>query len=181
MDKMRRRVPRVALFSIVALGLFALPPGQATAGLAVRASAVSGPAIGVSPTSHDFGRVNVGSGSATFDFTIALGGVANNAPVFNPALAPTYSAVAFVPFTLTATADDPEGDELSWSITGLPLGTTFDGSTGTLDWPNPGPAGSHPMTISVSDGIATSSASFTITVTADNSPPTANPGGPYNG
>ena len=251
MDVMRRRVPRVTLFSIVALGLFALPPGQATAGLAVRASAVSGPAIGVSPTSHDFGRVNVGSGSATFDFTISntgdadlhisglthsnaaagftadagvlpatiapggsrtlsssfvpvgsgpqsdnlalvsdassgfftivLGGVANNAPVFNPALAPTYSAVAFVPFTLTATADDPEGDELSWSITGLPLGATFDGSTGTMDWPNPGPAGSHPMTISVSDGIATSSASFTVTVTADNSPPTANPGGPYNG
>lgn len=37
------------------------------------------------------------------------------------------------------------------------------------------------MSISVSDGIATSSASFTVTVTADNSPPTANPGGPYNG
>ena len=28
------------------------------------------------------------------------------------------------------------------------LAATFDGSTGTLDWPNPGPAGSHPMTIS---------------------------------
>jgi hypothetical protein len=239
------------LFSIAAVGLFALPPGPATAGLAVRATAVSGPAIGVSPTSYDFGRVNVGSSSATFDFTISntgdadlhvsglthsnaaagftadagtlpatiapgdsrtlsssyvpvgsgpqsdivgvvsdassgfftivLSGVANNAPVFNPALAPTYSAVAFVPFTLIATADDPEGDERSWSITGLPLGATFDGSTGTLEWPNPGPAGSHPMTISVSDGIATSSASFTVTVTADNSPPTANPGGPYNG
>src|SRR5258705_7088145 len=248
MDVMHRRVLQVALFSIVAL---ALPPVQATAGLAVRATAVSGPAIEVSPTSHDFGRVNVGSSSPAFDFTISnsgdadlhisgltpsdaaagftadagalpatiapggsrtlsssfvpvgsgpqsdnlavvsdagsgfftivLAGVANNAPVFNPALASTYSAVAFVPFTLTATADDPEGDELSWSVTGLPLGATFDGSTGTLDWPNPGPAGSHPMSISVSDGIATSSASFTVTVTADNSPPTANPGGPYNG
>ena len=251
MDGMHRRVPRVALFSIVALGLFALPPDPATAGLAVRATAVSGPAIGVSPTLHDFGRSNVGSSSATFDFTIsntgdadlhisglthsnaaagftadagalpatiapggsrtlsssyvpvgsgrqtdnvavvsdassgfftiALAGVANNAPVFNPALAATYSAVAFVPFTLAATADDSEGDELSWSITGLPLGATFDGSTGTLDWPNPGPAGSHPMTISVDDGIAASSASFTVTVTADNNPPTANPGGPYSG
>ena len=251
MDVMHRRVPRLTLFSVVALGLFALPPQLATAGLAVRATAVSGPAIAVSPTSHDFGRVNVGSSSTTFDFTITntgdadlhvsglthsnaaagftadagalpatiapgdvrtlsssyvpvgsgpqsdilgivsdassgfftivLGGVANNAPVFNPALAPTYSAVAFVPFTLAATADDPEGDERSWSIIGLPLGATFDGSTGTLDWPNPGPAGSHPMTISVSDGIAASSASFTVTVTADNSPPTANPGGPYNG
>ena len=251
MDVMHRRVPRLTLSSVVALGLFALPPQLATAGLAVRATAVSGPAIAVSPTSHDFGRVNVGSSSTTFDFTITntgdadlhvsglthsnaaagftadagalpatiapgdfrtlsssyvpvgsgpqsdilgivsdassgfftivLGGVANNAPVFNPALAPTYSAVAFVPFILAATADDPEGDERSWSIIGLPLGATFDGSTGTLDWPNPGPAGSHPMAISVSDGIAASSASFTVTVTADNSPPTANPGGPYNG
>jgi len=251
MDVIHRRVLRVTFFSIVALGLFALPPEPATAGLAVRATAVSGPAIAVSPISHDFGRVNVGSSSATFDFTISntgdadlhisglthsnaaagftadagalpatiapgdsrtlsssyvpvgsgpqsdilgvvsdassgfftivLAGVANNAPVFNPALAPAYSAVAFVPFTLTATADDPEGDERSWSIIGLPLGATFDGSTGTLDWPNPGPAGSHPMTISVSDGIAASSASFTVTVTADNSPPTANPGGPYSG
>src|SRR5258705_12651388 len=74
MDVMHRRVLRVALFSIVAL---ALPPGQATAGLAVRAAAVSGPAIEVSPTSHDFGRVNVGSSSPTFDFTISNTGDAD--------------------------------------------------------------------------------------------------------
>ena len=258
MDAMSRGMPRVVPFSIVAFALVAFPSGFAMAsaevtssGLAVRATAVSGPVISASQSSHDFGRVNVGSSSEAFDFTITntgdadlhisdlthsnagvgfgadagalpatlapgdtrtlstsympvgsgaktdnvtivsdasngnftilLIGFANNAPVFDPALASNYDAAAFVPFTLTATAVDSEEDPLSWSITGLPIGATFDTSTGTLDWPNPDSAGSHPISISVSDGSASSSASFTLMVTADNRPPTANPDGPYSG
>jgi len=219
--------------------------------VAARATAVSGPVISISPSSHDFGRVLVGATSPTFDFTISntggadlhisglthsnpaagfaadagtlpatiapggsrtlsssyspagsgpqtdnvtvesdatggfftvlLAGIANNAPVFNPALAPNYGAVGFVPFTRTFTADDSEGDPLTWSLTGLPVGATFDASSGTLDWPSPSPAGTYPMSITVSDGAASFSGSFTVTVTTDNRPPTAGPGGPYNG
>src|SRR6266550_7333694 len=74
-----------AFLKVVLLGLltFAFGPGLAGAAsqgqdltgmlassAAERAIAVSGPIINVTPTSHEFGRVNVGTTSGTFDFTI---------------------------------------------------------------------------------------------------------------
>ncbi|TMQ59980.1 MAG: choice-of-anchor D domain-containing protein [Candidatus Eisenbacteria bacterium] len=259
-----------AFLNVVLLGLltFALAPGLAGAAsqgqdltgmlassAAERAAAVSGPVISVSPTAHNFGRVNVGGTSATFDFTIRntgdatltisalnhsngtagfnasagtlprsitpgasaimttsytpngsgpksdnvtivsnasngnflvlLQGTANNAPVYNPPLASDYTAPAFVEFSLTASANDQESDPLSWTIAStpaLPVGATFDGSTGTLKWtPNSSDAGDYAVTITVTDGAASTPGSFTLHVTANNRPPTANPGGPYSG
>jgi len=220
---------------------------------AVRAAAVSGPVIGVSPSSHNFGRVNAGTSSGSFDFTVTntgdamltirvlthsnpaagfsasigrtalspgettllttsfaasgsgarsenvviesdavngfypifLSGASNGAPIFSPPLASDYSANAFVAFSLTAGATDPEGDVLSWSIAGippLPVGATFDGSTGSLDWtPNSSDAGNYSVTITVSDGLASTPGPFTLHVAATNSPPVANASGPYIG
>src|SRR6185503_19025416 len=74
-----------AFLKVVLLGLltFAFVPGLAGAAsqgqdltgmlsssAAERAVAVSGPIISVTPSSHDFGRVNVGSSSGNFDFTV---------------------------------------------------------------------------------------------------------------
>jgi chitodextrinase len=124
---------------------------------------------------------NANSGSPT----ILLLATANHAPVFSPPLQPNYSAAAFAPFSLTASATDAEGDLLSWTIASapvLPVGATFDGGTGKLDWtPNASDAGNYAVTITVSDGAANTLGSFGLHVTADNLQPTANPGGPYFG
>ncbi|HEY3155238.1 MAG TPA: PKD domain-containing protein [Candidatus Eisenbacteria bacterium] len=124
---------------------------------------------------------NASSGSPT----ILLLATANNPPVFSPPLAANYSAAAFSAFSLTASATDAEGDLLSWtiaSVPALPVGATFDGGTGKLDWtPNASDAGDYAVTITVSDGAASTPASFGLHVTADNLQPTANPGGPYFG
>ena len=219
--------------------------------LAARATAVSGPVIDVSPASHDFGRVNVGSTSGTFvftvsnsgkaalhisavthsapgfssalddstipvggtatlssaytpsgsgpqsdniklvsdadngDFLVLVTGRANNAPTFTPPLAASYNAPAYVSFTLTASASDQEGDGQSWSIASspaLPVGATFDAASGILSWtPSAADAGDYNVTITVTDGLAHSDGPFTLHVTANNRPPTSNPGGPYSG
>src|SRR5215471_3956090 len=75
-----------AFLKVVLLGLltFAFVPGLAGAAsqgqdltgmlassAAERAVAVSGPVISVAPHSNSFGRVNVGSSSGVFDFTIS--------------------------------------------------------------------------------------------------------------
>ena len=256
-----RAFPRVVLLGVLT---FAFVPGLAGAAsqgrdltgmlassAGERATAVSGPVISVSLASHDFGRVNVGSSSGTFDFTISntgeatlnisainhiasgfsasagsltipvggssllstfytpsgsgpqldnvtivsdadngtfsvlLKGTANTAPVFSPALASDYSAFAFVAFSLTAGASDAEGDGLSWafaSVQPLPVGATFDGTTGALNWtPGPADAGNYAITITVSDGLISTPGLFTLHVTAANHPPVANPGSSYKG
>src|SRR6185503_3774900 len=255
-----------AFLKVVLLGLltFAFVPGLAGAAsqgqdltgmlsssAAERAVAVSGPIISVTPSSHDFGRVNSGSSSGNFDFTISntgdatltisslshsgvnftasagslsipaggstllhtafnpigsgsrtdnvtvnsdasngpfsllLHGIANTAPIFDPALASDYNLSAFVPFSLTATATDAEGDPISWSIgsvPALPVGATFDGNSGAFSWtPVAADAGNYAVTITVTDGLASTPANLTLHVTAANRPPVAVPGGPYNG
>jgi PKD repeat protein len=119
------------------------------------------------------------------NFSVLATGRANNAPTFTPPLAASYNAPAYVSFTLTASASDPEGDGLGWSIAStpaLPVGATFDGANGTLSWtPEAADAGNYNVTITVTDGLAHSDGNFTVHVTAANSPPTANAGGPYSG
>jgi len=257
-----------AFLKVVLLGLltFAFVPGLAGAAsqgqdltgmlassAAERATAVSGPIINVSPASHDFGRVNVGSASGNFDltiqniggatlhisavnnsgvgfsasaasltiaaggsaalhtayaptsgsgpqsdninivsdasngtFSVLLKGNANNAPAFTPPLASDYNLSAFVAFSLTAAATDPDGDApLFWTISSvppLPVGATFNSGTGELDWtPGSADAGNYAVTINVSDGIASTNGNTTLHVVSSNNPPVANPGGPYGG
>ncbi len=130
-------------------------------------------------------NVTLVSNASNGNFIVSLSGTANNAPVYSPALATDYTAPAFVAFSLTASATDPEGDPLSWtiaSVPALPVGATFNGTTGTLNWtPNSADAGNYAVTITVTDGLVSTPGSFTIHVTATNHPPVANPGGPYNG
>ncbi len=258
---------RKSLLAPLLLGLFGLSlvpplaraetrnqdlPGLLSAHAAARASAVSGPAISISPSSHDFGRATAGTSAGSFDFTVTNSGVldlhissatesrpgsgfattlpgtiapgetgtltvtwtatgsglindnftitsdaengpfvilvygrANNAPQFSPPLAASYFADAFVPFALTADATDAEGDFLDWSLAStppLPVGVAFDHTNGALTWtPQPVDAGSYAVTITVTDGLASTPGSFTLEARALNAPPVANPGGPYVG
>jgi PKD repeat protein len=247
---------KVALLGLLTL---ALVPGLAAAGqemlasqAAERATAVSGPAISISPISHDFGLVLVGS-SPSFDFTVsntgdadmnitgysstdptvtvsfgsvlvpfggstlmtvtymptsgatlnatvsvlsdatsgsnsvAVLGRGNTAPTltFTPAGDPpdhSYNAFAFAPFSFDVSAFDAEGDEVTLSATGIPVGSSFDAVTGHFDWtPLAVDVGTHDFSVCGTDGGATTCEDVHITVTAGNNPPVADPGGPYAG
>ncbi len=129
-------------------------------------------------------NITIVSNATNGTFPVLVTGFANFPPFFSPPLAATYSAPAFVPFSLTASAIDVESDVLSWTIVSsppLPVGMTFNGTTGTLSWTDAVDVGDYNVTITVSDGLGNSAGSFVLHVTSSNSPPVANPGGPYNG
>ena len=239
---------KVALLGLVALalvpGLAMASPAAMSSESAARATAVSGPVISVSPLSHDYGVVNVGSSlsfcftvtntgdapltlssvsssngafsssasgtispsgsmSACATFTPSAGGPTSGMLTFNsnasngatsvnvsgagntaPILAPigNRSGNAFVNMFIDANATDGEGDVLTFGISGQPVGSTFDTNSGEFNWtPGGSDGGVYPVTFSVTDGLLSDSEAITITITAGNSPPVANPGGPYQG
>jgi hypothetical protein len=78
-------------------------------------------------------------------------------------------------YSFTPTASDPDGDNLSFSITGRPSWMSFSSSNGRLSGtPTSSNAGTFSnIVIRVSDGQATTSLpAFAITVNVPNSPPT---------
>src|SRR5882672_9744483 len=183
------------------LRISAVNHSSPTLGFSASAAADSVPAhssavlhTAYSPTSGSGGQsdnVTLVSNADNGSFSVLLHGIANNAPTFAPAPNPSYDAFAFVRFTVLISGHDSEGDLMSWSATGLPvgavLGKTSDTdstgtSTATFDWtPKASDGGVYTITVHVSDGLATTNASFNLTVHADNRPPVANPGGPYGG
>ena len=100
----------------------------------------------------------------------------NAAPVISGAPPTTVEVDAM--YTFTPTASDPDGDALTFTISGQPGWTTFDSTTGTLSGtPGAGSAGNHAnIVIGVTDGeFTTELPGFAITVTTPtpaNSPPT---------
>jgi hypothetical protein len=100
----------------------------------------------------------------------------NAAPVISGT--PPTTVEEGVNYTFTPTANDPDGDTLTFTIAGQPAWATFDSMTGTLSGtPGAGRAGDYGnIVIGVTDGEFTSELpAFTITVTAPapaNSPPT---------
>ena len=72
--------------------------------------------------------------------------------------------------TFTVSATGGNGGTLTYSASGVPNGATF--SDGTFTWtPTTGDAGSHPVTFTVSDGVAQDSETITITVEKPNAAP----------
>ncbi len=106
----------------------------------------------------------VGPYTATINFAPV-----NDPPVLNPIADITkYSGKVI---TITPSASDPDtGTKLTYSISSLPAGATFDGSTGVLRWManwSPGNTNEYTLTITVSDGVATATPvqrTFKITV-----------------
>ena len=87
-----------------------------------------------------------------------------------PAFAPSSIGSPPVAYSFTPTASDPNGDTLTFSVTGLPAWATFNGTTGRISG-TPAVAGTFPsIVITVSDGQASASLpAFSITVV--NTPP----------
>lgn len=78
--------------------------------------------------------------------------------------------------TLNFTATDPDGDNLTFNVTGGQPWMTFSGSTLILA-PQTGDAGTYLLTVSVSDGSESDFEEITVTVMmmAGNSPPALDP------
>jgi hypothetical protein len=102
----------------------------------------------------------------------ASGPPSNQAPTINGS--PATSILAGSSYSFTPNASDPDGDALSFSISGRPSWTSFDSTTGRLSGTtSAGNVGTHGnIVISVSDGQYTANLqSFSITVTTSNTAP----------
>jgi PKD repeat protein len=127
--------------------------------------------------------LTVQSNASNGSFSVNVSGRGNMAPVLDPI--GNKSAAAFVELSFDTPASDNNDqidDLLTFSVDVLPPGATYNTSSGHFSWtPNTSDAGTYTLTFSVSDGHASDSEVVTITVSADNAPPVANAGGPYNG
>lgn len=97
-------------------------------------------------------------------FSISVTAV-NHSPVISGT--PTASGTAGAWYAFTPNASDPDGDQLTFSISNKPAWATFSAVTGMLSGtPGPGDAGTYSnIQISVSDGVlATTLPVFSITV-----------------
>lgn len=90
---------------------------------------------------------------AAFDLTVDAAG-ANSPPTISAPPVPT--GTQFVPYVFQPSASDPDGDTLTFTITGKPRWATFDSATGRLaGTPDRGDDGvDRDIVIRVSDGTA---------------------------
>ncbi|MFT7260145.1 MAG: hypothetical protein ACI9MS_002009 [Glaciecola sp.] len=90
---------------------------------------------------------------------------ANNAPVITTTALTTADEGQAYTYTFTAT--DADGDALTRAATTIPSWLTFDAATGVLSGtPADTDVGNNDVTLTVTDGEATETQSFTIVVTA---------------
>ncbi|MDH5668993.1 MAG: putative Ig domain-containing protein, partial [Nitrospira sp.] len=101
--------------------------------------------------------------------------VTNQSPVLQPIGEQT--AAERQPFTLQLVATDADGDQLTFSGTNLPAGSTLDPVTGLFTWtPTFNQAGTYDgIRFTVSDGNKSQSETIRVTVANTNRPPTVIP------
>jgi hypothetical protein len=69
----------------------------------------------------------------------------DRAPELSPIGAKSVNETELLKFNISAT--DPDGDEITYSATGLPPGATFDATTATFNWnPEDDQAGEYTVT-----------------------------------
>lgn len=88
-------------------------------------------------------------------------GITNAAPVMHAL--PTQYVLPGAVLQFTATSTDAEGDQASYSASGLPAGASFNPVTGVFTWPKAQPAGDYSVVIQPTDG-ATAGASMTVKI-----------------
>jgi len=117
------------------------------------------------------GTAPVRSDEETITLTVRA---ANAAPVLAAVGNRTVPAGSEVLIQLSAT--DADGDALSYAVTGLPVGATFNPATGRFTWtPRVIEAGSYLLRFEATDGAGVAGEPITLTVTASNVPPTFAP------
>lgn len=130
-------------------------------GLAIDAS--TGVISGTVPVGTHTITVTVSDGALQASTTFTITGTTNSAPTLTTPLDQTNDTNDVI--NLQVIASDPDGDLLTFSATELPTGLTLDASTGRITGtPVNGTGGTHNVTVTVSDGALTASASFTWTV-----------------
>lgn len=112
--------------------------------------------------------VSDGMASASLNaFTITVEAAPSNTP---PTISgdPPTQVNADTAYSFTPTASDADGDTLTFSIANQPSWASFDAATGQISGtPSSADVGTYPdIRITVSDGAATASIEFTITVNA---------------
>lgn len=127
------------------------------------------------PTFDQAGTYNVtfavsdGLLSVSETITITVNNV-NRAPIINPIGNKTIGEHYVLSFNISG--DDPDGDMLAYSASGLPSGASFDSSIKKFLWvPTFDQAGTYNATFSVSDGSQSASETIVITVTNVNRVP----------
>ena len=100
--------------------------------------------------------------------TFHVRGISNQPPVLtNPGnQSSTQGTVA----SLQLTGSDPNGDPLTYSVTGLPASLSINSATGLIDGTLSVTTGAYPVTVTASNGTLSSSLTFTWTVTAPLTP-----------
>ncbi len=113
--------------------------------------------------------ISDGSLTASQSVDIAVADV-NRPPSLNPIGDQTVSEGGLLEFQVSGS--DPDGDELTYTVTGLPAGAAFDTATHTFSWtPAYDQGGTHTVTFSVSDGTDSAGQSAKIDVAGANRPP----------
>ena len=145
--------------------------------------------VGSTSSTCDYQQTTVGSAETSFQFSAGRGvlyyvgvsavnesglrGAPSSVVVSIPHLdrVVTQNSAVNVPITpLALTATDPDGSNLLFTHTGLPVGLTLDPTTGVISG-TPTVGGTFSVTASVSDGLVTTSRSFVWNVTAGTGAP----------
>lgn len=147
------------------------PPAHGTLG------AITGDQVTYTPdtdyTGADSFTFTAGDGTAQSNTATVSIVVDNGAPTLGAITDKIVDELAALTFTLVGT--DADGDTLTFGLTGLPAGASFDTGTGAFSW-TPTEAqgyGLYSLTATVTDGVSTASQPFTITVNEVNAAPIA--------
>jgi len=136
------------------------------------------------------GPVNLGTSGLLLGGYSSTGGygfsgVLDEPAIYGHALTATQVATHYAqrlattstPISVQIVASDPDGDALTYSATGLPAGLSINATTGVISGTVTAPSGNYLVTVTVSDGLLSTSQAFTWTVpSGDQAPSVANPG-----
>ncbi len=113
------------------------------------------------------------SGGVLQVYTVVVSSSGTNQPPVVTSI-PVFVATVSQPYTYQATASDPEGDALQFSLIAAPVGMTIDATSGLLRWtPTTTQLGANSVLLAVTDmagNVATQS--FVIRALSTNHPPT---------
>lgn len=111
------------------------------------------------------------------DFWDGLAAVGSRPPALD---LPSEPVAAFVGWgvDLLLSADDPDGDDVDFSVAPLPVGADLDPERGRLRWrPGPGDVGIHRLTVTATDVWGASAAGVLVVEVSGERPPVRHPGG----